>query len=150
MKYEFKKIDNDTTELKYKDKTFTIKKDVALIKELQSINSRARTKMLVELSKQGITTKDLTIERKENGKTYFDNSNLEGIEEQYIQEESINMLDSLCMRFFNMGLTELLMDVDITDSEKEGEDFTSKLIEAMVGITTEAPSKSVSKNAKDK
>ena len=150
MKYEFKKVDNDTTELKYKDKTFTIKKDVALIKELQSINSRARTKMLVELSKQGITTKDLTIERKENGKTYFDNSNLEGIEEQYIQEESINMLDSLCMRFFNMGLTELLMDVDITDSEKEGEDFTSKLIEAMVGITTEAPSKSVIKNAKSK
>lgn len=148
MKYEFKSIDADTTELSYKDKKFTIKKDIALMRDLQSINSRARTRMLMDLSKEGITSKDLTIERKENGKTYFDNSNLTEIEEQYIQEEGLEVLDRLCQRFFKMSLIELLTDAEITNNEKDGEDFTSKLVEAMVGIKTETPSKSAKKDAR--
>ena len=37
MKYEFIKVDEDTTKLKYKDKEFTFKKTVGLLEKLQKV-----------------------------------------------------------------------------------------------------------------
>ena len=74
-KYEFIKKDEDTTILKYKDKEFEIKKDVELQKEMESVNKNARVKMMLDLTKQGITSKDLIVVRKEGSKVYEDKSN---------------------------------------------------------------------------
>ena len=60
--YEFIEVDKDTTKLKYKDKEFLIKRDVGLLKDLQSINVKAKRRMVMELAKEGLTTKDLVIE----------------------------------------------------------------------------------------
>ena len=38
MKYEFIKLDDDTTKLKYKEKEFEIKKTVGLLQKLQKVN----------------------------------------------------------------------------------------------------------------
>jgi hypothetical protein len=57
MKYKFEKIDNDTTRLSYKEKEFAIKRDVELTKKIQGIYMKARTKMMVDLAKEGITKK---------------------------------------------------------------------------------------------
>ena len=65
MKYEFKKIDVDTTELCYKDKSLKIKKDIALMQELQSAVFKAKRKMVFDLAKEGLTKKDLVISKKE-------------------------------------------------------------------------------------
>ena len=63
MKYKFEKIDDDITKLSYKDKEFEIKRDVELTSKMQSVYMKARTKMMVDLSKQRITKEDLTIEK---------------------------------------------------------------------------------------
>jgi hypothetical protein len=54
MKYKFENIDADTTRLTYKDKQFDIRKDVDLMRRMQSLSVKARTNMMIDLSKQGI------------------------------------------------------------------------------------------------
>ena len=132
MKYEFKKIDDDTTELIYKDKRFTIKKTVDLVKKMQECNVKARTKLMMDLTKAGMTKKDLTIERHEGSKTYYDNSNFLDVEESYIQTASQEVYDDICMEYFNMNLTELMTDIGLdftstTEMEKFGLDLTRSL-----------------------
>lgn len=138
-KYEFKKIDEDTTELKYKDKTLTIRKDVELMKKLQGVNAKAKTKMMIELSKQGLTKKDLTIEKKEGSKTYYDNSNLLEIEEQYVNEASLEVIDGVCVDMFGMSLTDLILDIGL--DEKDTEEFGVQLVSILTGQKLETPSK---------
>lgn len=129
MKYEFKKIDDDTSELHYKDKVFTIKKDVQLMQDLQSINLKARKKMIIDLSKEGISTKNLTIETKDKGKTYFDNSNLREMEQTYIEQETLNLLNELSFKYFNMSIYNLINDIELNEDEvaKFSEDFGNTL-----------------------
>ena len=138
MKYKFEKIDNDTTKLKYKDKEFDIKKDIDLNKKMQSLYVKARTKMMVDLSKEGITKKDLVIERKENGKTYYDNSNVAELEKSYTEMASLDLYNEICQKYTKMDLAELMEDIGLND--KEAEQFGSDLSEALQG-KTKTPSK---------
>lgn len=57
MKYKFEKIDDDITKLSYKDKEFEIKRDVELTSKMQGVYMKARTKMMIDFSKQGLTKK---------------------------------------------------------------------------------------------
>lgn len=128
-KYEFIKQDEDTTILKYKDKSFEIKKDVELQKEIESVNKNARVKMMVDLTKQGITSNDLVVIRKEGSKTYEDKSNLIQLEQSYMQEASIDLFQSLSERYFGMKLEDLIKDIGLEDEEasKFGNDFAYAL-----------------------
>ena len=126
MKYKFERIDNDTTRLSYKEKEFTIKRDVELTKKIQGIYMKARTKMMVDLAKEGITKKDLVIERKENGKTYYDNSNITEIEQNYIQMASLDLYNEICKSSTDMTIDELMEDIGLNESEAEkfGNEFS--------------------------
>lgn len=135
MKYSFKNIDTDITELTYKDKRFEVKKDVDLMKRMQSIPVIARTKMMIDLSKQGISKKDLVIERKEGNKTYYDNSNLLEIEEAYHNQASVDLIDDLCKKYFDMGLADLITDIGLDETEVEK--FGVDLMSAFSGIDKE-------------
>lgn len=131
--YEFIEVDKDTTKLKYKDKEFLIKRDVGLLKDLQSINVKAKRRMVMELAKEGLTTKDLVIEKDINGKKILDNSNLTEMENSYVQQESLNVFDNLVNKFCGMSIAELIMDIGILD-EKQSEDFGNKLINAFTNV----------------
>ena len=131
--YEFIEVDKDTTKLKYKDKEFLIKRDVGLLKDLQSINVKAKRRMVMELAKEGLTTKDLVIEKDINGKKIMDNSNLTEMENSYVQQESLNVFDNLVNKFCGMSIAELIMDIGILD-EKQSEDFGNKLINAFTNV----------------
>lgn len=131
MKYKFERIDSDTTKLSYKDKEFEIKRDVDLTKKLQSLYMKARTKMMIELSKEGISKKDLVIERKENGKTYYDNSNIIEIENSYIQMASLDLYNDISKKYTNMELQELMEDIGLT--EEEAEQFGAGFSKALQG-----------------
>ena len=133
MKYIFEKIDNDTTKLKYKDKEFEIKKDVDLTKKIQGLYMKARTKMMVDLAKEGITKKDLTIEKKENGKTYYDNSNITELEKTYTEMASLDLYNEIAQKYTKMDLTELMEDIGLTD--KEAEQFGVEFSIALQGKT---------------
>lgn len=135
MKYTFKTIDNDTTELSYKDKHFEIRKDVDLLKRMQSLSIVARTKMAIDLTKQGISKKDLVLEKKEGNKTIYDNSNLLEVEQEYYNLASIDLIDELCQKYFDMGILNLIQDIDLNDNEVEA--FSKDLMSAFSGVEKE-------------
>ena len=103
MKYKFEKIDDDITKLSYKDKSFEIKRDVELTSKLQSVYMKARTKMMIDFSKQGVTKKDLVIERKEKGKTYYDNTNLNELEKYYTEMAFLEIYDEISKKATGMN-----------------------------------------------
>lgn len=130
MKYKFIKIDEDTTELSYKDKSFLIKRDVDLQKRIQSAIPRARVLMSAELSKMGLTKKDLIIEKHEGNKTYYDNSNIIDAEEQYQAIATMEVFDEIMVKYTNMTLNELIQDMDLNNEEVSvfGTDLTNAIM----------------------
>ena len=119
MKYKFEVIDNDTTKLTYKDKEFKIKRNINLLKRTQEVYFKARTKMMVDLTKQGITKKDLIIEKKENGKTYYDDTNIREIENNYIEMENLEIYNSIAEDYTGMSWIELIEDIGLEETDIE-------------------------------
>lgn len=119
MKYKFEIVDNDTTKLTYKDKDFKIKRNINLLKRTQEVYFKARTKMMVDLTKQGITKKDLIIEKKENGKTYYDDTNIREIENNYIEMENLEIYNSIAEDYTGMSWIELIEDIGLEESDIE-------------------------------
>ena len=133
MKYKFEKIDDDITKLSYKDKEFEIKRDVELTSKLQSVYMSARTKMMLEFSKEGITKKDLVIERKANGKTYYDNSNINELEKYYTEMAFLEIYDDISKKATGMIFQELVLDIGL--NENESEEFGLEFSNALLGNT---------------
>ena len=139
MKYEFIKKDEDTTILKYKDKEIEIKRDIELISKLQDVNNKARTKMYVELTKQGIKREDLIIKTVKGSKTYEDSSNLTALEKNYIENETFTLMNDICKKYFNESLEELVIDLGL--NPEESKEFGIKLGEAISGKKTPSQKK---------
>ena len=131
--YEFKKVDTDVYELSYKDKKFTIRSTVGIMSEMQGLIKEARVNMIKELTKDGISVKDLTIEKKENGKTYYDNSNKEAIEESFMQDVTLKFYDRKCKEFCNMTMQELMNDIGIENDEGAGARFGEDFLNVLMG-----------------
>lgn len=130
MKYSFTKVDQDTTELSYKDKVFPIKRDIDLQKRIQEAIPRARVLMNVELAKMGLTKKDLVIERHEGNKTYYDNSNIMDAEEQYQAIATMEVFDEILVKYTNMTLNDLIQDIGLEGDEVGvfGTDLTNAIM----------------------
>lgn len=131
MKYSFNKIDQDTTELVYKEKKFSIKRDIDLQKRIQEAIPKARVLMNVELAKMGLTKKDLVIERHEGNKTYYDNSNIMDAEEQYQAIATMEVFDEILVKYTKMTLNELIQDIGL-DGDEVGV-FGTDLTNAIMG-----------------
>lgn len=138
MKYKFTKINDDLVELTYKDKKFEIKKDVDSLIKSQNVYNEARTKMLIDLAKKGISIEDLKIKKEENGKTLVDESTLKELESLYIEAEQRQLFENASKRYFNMSITELVYDIGL--APKEAEQFGKELAMAMTGSVEETPS----------
>lgn len=142
MKYEFKRIDDDTTELRYKDKVFSLRRDVDLQKRIEEAIPRARLKMASDLAKQGMTKKDLVIERHEGNKTFYDNSNIMDAEETYNTLATMEVFDEIIMKYCNMSLTELMQDIglELEQETEETNQFGVDLMNALTGNSVKTPS----------
>lgn len=129
MKYEFIRLDDDNIKLKYKEKEYNFKVNVKLISEMQKVIMKSRIKMIQDLAKDGSSIKDLTIEIKKDGKTYYDNSNKLELEKIYQEQEYLSFFDEKCQEIFNMDLQELIQDIGLTDEETEkfGQDLMNNL-----------------------
>lgn len=129
MKYEFINVSEDTKKLKYKDKEFEFKTDVKLISEMQSIISEARIQLIQDYAKKGQSIKDLIIEEKRDGKTYYDNTNKIELEKIYQEKLTLEFFDKKCMEICGMSLIDLMQDIglDEEDGEKFATEFTTYL-----------------------
>lgn len=132
MKYEFVKNGADDYLLKYKDKEIKFNSNVDIVTRMQEANKTARIRMIQELGKAGMTIKELTKEIKENGKTYYDNSNKEELEKTYINEENTKVFLSVVKELFGMEIMDLLKDIGLTD-EKEIQEFSITLGKVLTG-----------------
>lgn len=133
----FETINKDETKMSYRDKEFIIKRDVKLLKDFQSLNSRARRKMKFDMAKEGLNINNFIIAKKENGKTIEDHSELNELEKDYIEEATTEIMNDSCMRFFNMTLMELLLDIGLTNDSSASNQFMTQLIKALTGIEDE-------------
>lgn len=131
MKYTFS-VDEDIVCLKYKNKEFTFKTNVKLISEMQGLVMEARKRLIQEFARTGQSIKNLTIETRENGKTYYDNTNKIELEKIYQEELTIEFFDKKCNEFFGMGLADLMLDIGL-ETEDEGTKFSNDLITYMSG-----------------
>lgn len=132
MKYKFEKVTEDNYKLIYKEKEFALKSSVRVISELQSLVVNARKQMITELAKNGSSIKNLTIETKENGKTYYDNSNAKELEKIYQEEATMNYFNDKCLELFDMDLQSLLSDIGLENAD-EVQHFTTDLITCLSG-----------------
>ena len=131
MKYNFS-LDEDNVCLKYKDKQFNFKVNVKLISEMQGLVMEARKRMIQDFAKNGQSIKDLTIEYKKDGKTYYDNSNKTELERIYQEQTTIDFFNGKCEEYFGMDLANLMMDIGL-ETEDEGTKFSNELISYMSG-----------------
>jgi hypothetical protein len=129
MKYEFIRLDDDNIKLKYKDKEYNFKVNVKLISEMQKLVMKSRIKMIQDLAKGGASIKDLTIEIKKDGKTYYDNSNKLELEKVYQEQEYLTFFDEKCQEIFGMDLQALIQDIGLNEEETEkfGQDLMNHL-----------------------
>ena len=132
MKYEFIKVDEDTTKLKYKDKEFEIKRNVKLVSEIQSLVMKARVKMIQDFAKQGISIKDLTIETKKDGKTYYDNSNKAELEKIYQEQATLEYFNNKYQELFGMDMSGIIQDIGL-EKEDEVSKFSEELVQCLNG-----------------
>lgn len=132
MKYQIIKNGTDDYTLKYKDKEFNYKSDIELMSKLQSAPKLARIEMLKDLAKEGISLKDFTIESRKEGKTYFDNTNKNELENTYIQNKMLEIIDDTCKEKFNLSFTELLLDIGL-ENQQEQEKFSGELGSSLMG-----------------
>lgn len=136
-KYKFTKVSMDQYTLEYGDKKIEFNSKVDFVKQLQEVNKTARLKMIADLSSRGMSVKDLVKEQKVNGKTLYDNSNKEYIEEAYINEVQQEVFSNIIKQMMGLTLEELIMDIGLTD-EKEIAEFGTQIGNILVG--TAAPS----------
>ena len=130
-KYEFIKNGVDDYTLKYKNKEINFKSNVDIVNRLQDTVASGRMKMIKDLAKEGISIKDLTIETKKDGKTYYDNTNKVELENTYIQQEQGRVFMEIIKEVFGMEITELFLDIELDESETE--EFAKEFGEILTG-----------------
>lgn len=133
-KYTFTKVSNDNFKLEYGKKSFEFKLNVNIVKEMQDIVKRARLKMIQELKTEyNMTIQDLVVEKKENGKTLYDNSNKEYIEQSYLEGASVEFFNSFCEEHFKLDFMSLIADIGL--NEEETEVFSGELANILTSKT---------------
>ena len=131
-KYESIKKGLDDYTLKYTDKEINFCSKVEFIKDLQEVQKNARLKMISDLAKQGMSVQDLIIKKTEGAKTIEDHSNKDYVEQGYIQQEQVKVIDNICKKMFNMDASTLILELGFTE-EKEVEDFYTEFGDILAG-----------------
>lgn len=141
--YKFTKIDNDTTKLECEingeKKEFEIKRTVELLRDLTSATHKSRNRLIKDLAKEGLTKNDLVKEVKKDGKTFYDSSSWDELENSYYEEENQVILSSVIEKITGYDLITLIVEMGL--NEKEIEAFSTELVLALTGTKTETPSK---------
>ena len=133
-KYEIIKNGIDNYTLKYKDKELKMHSSVGITTEMQKANKNARVKLIMDLTSQGISIKELTKEIKKDGKTYSDNSNKAELEKVYLEEEYSLVFDKALKEIIGMTFEELVSDIGI-ETQEEAETLSVDMGYVLTGKT---------------
>ena len=132
MKYEIVEIDEDITELRYKDKSFRAKRNLQLIKDFEDVERKAKIQFIADLKKEGLSVQDLVSESKDGNKTKVDYSNVDYLQKEYVETQKIKFFNDFCKSITGMSIEELVLDIGLKEEEctQFGYDF-SQMISGM-------------------
>lgn len=141
--YNFTKIDKDTTKLECEingeKHEFEIKRTVELLKELTSATHKSRNRLIKDLAKEGLSKSDLVKEVKKDGKTLYDSSSWDELEQNYYEEENQIILSNIVEKITGYDLITLVVEMGL--NEVEIQDFSTDLVIALTGTKADTPSK---------
>ena len=137
VKYDIIKNGMDDYTLKYKDKVINFHSKVGIVKELQTINKKARLLMVKDLAEQGMTINDLVKETKQGEKTIYDNSTRNFVEEGYIKDLQSQIFLKAIEEMLGISLEQLLVELEVKTQE-ESEKLSVELGKCLIPYSEQA------------
>lgn len=131
-KYEFIKNNVDDYTLKYKDKEINFKSNVNIVSRFQNVVAEAKKAMMFDCIAKGIKPDDLTKKTIKDGKTYYDNSMKEELENLYIQEAQGKIFLDAIKELLGIEAIELFLEIGL-ETEEETTQFANELGNILVG-----------------
>lgn len=132
MKYQLIKNGEDDYSLKYKDKEIKFHSDVELVTKLQSINEIAKEEMVLSLAERGKTINDLVKKQTVDGKTQYDNSNVNMLLNTYVGRVGTQLYQESINKMCGKTIDELVEEIGLTN-ENEQKQLAEDLGKIMVG-----------------
>lgn len=129
--YKFTQIDNDNWKLEYKDKEYIIKRNIALLTQLQSVDFEARVLLNKKLKELGCTLEDVEYEKEENGKKIINDSEVQKLLDICKKEAQYIKLKNIVKDILNDEIENIALDL----GEKEFQNFITQLMLAISGKT---------------
>lgn len=131
--FEIKKIDEDTYELVslINNEKIEFKKNVELAKAISNVNADAKMDMILYMKEKGITKNDLIIENVKNGKKYYDESMYLMLEDTFVKQAFVKLVQSISQILFSSTLEEVIEKIGLKTSEEAsrlGKELTSVLM----------------------
>lgn len=141
--YKFEKINEDTYKLVTDTEEITFNRVIDIVKELQSVDMYTTYYVAEFLAERGETLENtkLRVERKENGKTIVDDSNLKALEEKARNSAYYDILNRVFRKTLGKDYLGTLQLLNINSADVEGvrkfvEEFTNILVK---GINDNTP-----------
>lgn len=131
--FEIKKICEDTYELVslINNEKIEFKKNVELAKAISNVNADAKMDMILYMKEKGITKNDLIIENVKNGKKYYDESMYLMLEDTFVKQAFVKLVQNISNILFNSSLEELIKKIGLKTNEEAsrlGKELTSVLM----------------------
>lgn len=152
MEYRFEKIATDKYKLVYKNsKSKEIEKEFTRTNEyrqkIDKINKTARIELSLDLTEMGKKIDNFIIITKDDkGHTYRDESNYKQLEQGYIEDVTLRVIDEILSKAMGMSTVELFKDMGIDINNATVEDsqeimmFISKFTTIITGNDNDSPS----------
>jgi hypothetical protein len=121
-----------TYTLKYKDKEIKFHSDVELVTQLQSINELAKEEMVLNLAERNKTINDLIKKQTVDGKTVYDNSNVNMLLNTYTEKIGAKLYQEAVKKMCGFNIDELVEEIGITEVSEQKK-LAEELGKIMVG-----------------
>lgn len=118
MKYKFVEVEEDITELQYKDKKFQAKRNLQLVKDYEEVERKAKIQFIKDLNQDGMSIKDLVVEKTEGNKTYLDYSNVDYLQSKYVEAKKLEFFENFCKSITGMSIEQLVDDIGLETGEE--------------------------------
>lgn len=151
MKYEFIEKNLDEYELHYTNKDGKevikpFKRTVELAHKLASADKEARMELFTYLTSIGKTKNDFIIQRKENDKIIYDETNYREFEASFLQEIALKQAFEIYKELFQMEAVDFLVDLGINENDVDTfSEFNNELHDILANGKVKTPSVQESK-----
>lgn len=146
MKYEFIEKNLDEYELHYTNKDGKevikpFKRTVELAHKLASADKEARMELFTYLTSIGKTKNDFIIQRKENDKIIYDETNYREFEASFLQEIALKQAFEIYKELFQMEAVDFLVDLGINENDVDTfSEFNNELHDILANGKIKTPS----------